>query len=65
MVMVVRHDERQETNVTDERRNVALKMMILYSPMSRDMKALRRAEVAAYVAVLAAYTTGIAKRRPE
>ena len=50
---------------TDERRNVALKMMILYSPMSRDMKALRRAEVAAYVAVLAAYMTGIAKRRPE
>ena len=51
--------------MTDERRNVALKMMILYSPMSSDMNAPRRADVAAYVVVRAAYTMGSAKRRPE
>jgi hypothetical protein len=65
VVTVVSDDEGLEMKVTDERRNVALKMVILYSPMSRDMNATRSAEVAAYVVVRAAYTAGSAKTRLE
>ena len=63
IVSGVSRQAREET--TDERRKVVLKMMIFHSTRSWDIKAVRCAGVAAYLAARQAYTIGSPKNRVE